>query len=201
MLERKLHLGLLGMLLDCEQQSNCQQMFFVKQSMSSSSSVQQEQLPSARSNFFLDYHKSSSSNSTTAWRGGGIRWTSRRLSLLLLHVFCVNPLFPFTHHQQQFSHYNTRGQREKLWREFFLDPSQCWDHRSEKVSEHQTVARVHMSVNEAIVLVGVNLVALSFLVAILPSSKLGRNYSFQVLSSTGERVVVVAWRRWVNAIC
>jgi len=171
--------------------------------MSSSSSVQQEQLPSARSNFFLDHHKSSSSssNSTTAWRGGGIRWTSRRRSLLLLHVFCVHPLFPFTHHQQQLSHYTARGQREKLWREFFLDPSQWWDHRSEKVSEHQTVARVHMSVTEAIALVGVNLVALSFLVAILPSSKLGRNYSFQVLSSTGEGVVVVPWRRWVNAIC
>jgi len=27
------------------------------------------------------------------------------------------------------------GQREKLWREFFLDPSQWWDHRSEKTNE------------------------------------------------------------------
>jgi hypothetical protein len=24
------------------------------------------------------------------------------------------------------------GHREKLWREFFLNPSQWWDHRSEK---------------------------------------------------------------------
>jgi hypothetical protein len=28
-------------------------------------------------------------------------------------------------------------QREKLWWEFFLDPSQWRDHRSEKVTEHQ----------------------------------------------------------------
>ncbi len=103
--------------------------------------------------------------------------------MLLLHVFGVHPLFPFTHHQPQLSHYTARGQREKLWREFFLDPSQWWDHRSENVSEHETVARVHMSVNEAIALVGVTLVgvtlvALSFLVAILPSSKLGRNLFF-----------------------
>jgi hypothetical protein len=27
-----------------------------------------------------------------------------------------------------------RGQREKLWREFFSDPSQWWDHRTEKVN-------------------------------------------------------------------
>jgi hypothetical protein len=30
------------------------------------------------------------------------------------------------------------GQREKRWREFFLDPSQWWDHRSKKVTEHQS---------------------------------------------------------------
>ncbi len=28
-------------------------------------------------------------------------------------------------------------EREKLQWEFFLDPSQWWDHRSEKVTEHQ----------------------------------------------------------------
>ncbi|CAK9870037.1 unnamed protein product [Sphagnum jensenii] len=27
-----------------------------------------------------------------------------------------------------------KGQREKLWREFFSDPSQWWDHRSEKMN-------------------------------------------------------------------
>jgi hypothetical protein len=30
------------------------------------------------------------------------------------------------------------AQRKKLWRAFFLDPSQWWDHRSEKVTEHQS---------------------------------------------------------------
>jgi hypothetical protein len=32
------------------------------------------------------------------------------------------------------------GQRENLWREFFSDPSQWWDHRSEKVTEHQILS-------------------------------------------------------------
>jgi hypothetical protein len=27
------------------------------------------------------------------------------------------------------------AQNEKLWREFFSDPSQWWDHRSEKVND------------------------------------------------------------------
>jgi hypothetical protein len=30
------------------------------------------------------------------------------------------------------------GEREKLWRDFFSDPSQWWDHRPEKVIEHQS---------------------------------------------------------------
>jgi hypothetical protein len=30
------------------------------------------------------------------------------------------------------------GQGEKRWQEFFLDPSQWWDHRPEKVTEHQS---------------------------------------------------------------
>jgi hypothetical protein len=47
------------------------------------------------------------------------------------------------------------GHREKLWREFFLDPSQWWDHRPEKVTEHQSC---HSSpVNGAIALEGVNI--------------------------------------------
>ncbi|CAK9225564.1 unnamed protein product [Sphagnum troendelagicum] len=104
----------------------------------SSSSAQQEQLPSARFKFVL---KHNSSSSTTAWRGG--RWTVRNV---LLRV-CVH----FTH--QRLSHYTALlsgphrigteaaltdhgkfpgGEREKLWREFFKDPSQWWDHRSEK---------------------------------------------------------------------
>jgi hypothetical protein len=38
-----------------------------------------------------------------------------------------------------------RGQREKLWCEFFLDPLQGGDHGSEKVTGHQLCQRVHMS--------------------------------------------------------
>jgi hypothetical protein len=28
------------------------------------------------------------------------------------------------------------GKKEKLWQEFFSDPSQWWDHRSDKVTEY-----------------------------------------------------------------
>ncbi len=52
------------------------------------------------------------------------------------------------------------GQREKLWQDFFMDPSQWWDHRSEKVSEHQTCQS--SCVDGTIALVVVNLVALSW---------------------------------------
>ncbi len=38
-----------------------------------------------------------------------------------------------------------RGQREKLWCEFFLDPLKGGDHGSEKVTELQLCQRVHMS--------------------------------------------------------
>jgi hypothetical protein len=55
------------------------------------------------------------------------------------------------------------GHREKLWREFFLDPSQWWDHRPEKVTEHQSCHSSH--VNGAIALEGVNIpVSLSWLI-------------------------------------
>jgi hypothetical protein len=50
------------------------------------------------------------------------------------------------------------GEREKLWRDFFSDPSQWWDHRPEKVAEHQSCQSSH--VNGRIGLVGVNLVAI-----------------------------------------
>jgi hypothetical protein len=53
------------------------------------------------------------------------------------------------------------GQKEKLWREFFTDPSQWWDHRPEKVPEHQSSQS--SDVNGTIALVGVNLVPLSWL--------------------------------------
>jgi hypothetical protein len=76
------------------------------------------------------------------------------------------------------------GQREKLWRKFFLDPSQWWDHRSEKVTQHQTCRSSH--VNGTIALVALTLVAL------LPWSKLCRN-SIQVLCSCG--IVIAGWRR------
>ncbi len=55
---------------------------------------------------------------------------------------------------------------EKQWQEFFRDPSQCWDHRSEKVIEHQTCQSSH--VNGAITLVGVNLFSLCWLLLSCP---------------------------------
>jgi hypothetical protein len=48
--------------------------------------------------------------------------------------FCVIKLY---HLKGSFSAVPV-GQREKRWREFFLDPSQWWDHGSEKVTEHQS---------------------------------------------------------------
>jgi hypothetical protein len=55
---------------------------------------------------------------------------------------------------------------QKLWQEFFRDPSQCWDHRSEKVSEHQTCQSSH--VNGAIPLVDVNLYSICWLLLSCP---------------------------------
>jgi hypothetical protein len=55
---------------------------------------------------------------------------------------------------------------QKLWQEFFRDPSQCWDHRSEKVIEHQTCQSSH--VNGAIPLVGVNFFSLCWLLVSCP---------------------------------
>jgi hypothetical protein len=37
------------------------------------------------------------------------------------------------------------GQREELWQDFFVDSSQWWDHRSEKVIEHCNPVRAQMS--------------------------------------------------------
>ncbi len=48
-----------------------------------------------------------------------------------------------------------RGPREELWQDLFLDPSQWWEHGSEK--EHQSCQSSH--VNGAICLIGVNRVA------------------------------------------
>jgi len=73
------------------------------------------------------------------------------------------------------------GHREKLWREFFLDPSQWWDHRPEKVAEHQSCYSSH--VNGAKALEGVN-IPVSLLVDTLPFSELVRN-SFRVLCNGG----------------
>jgi hypothetical protein len=55
------------------------------------------------------------------------------------------------------------GQRQKLWRDFFLDPSKWWDHRSEEVTERRFGQTSHF--NGAISLVGVNLLALSRLLS------------------------------------
>jgi hypothetical protein len=60
------------------------------------------------------------------------------------------------------------GQREKQWREFFLDPSQWWDHRSAKVIEHQ------FSQNSRVV--DVNLATLSWLLS-GRALNLGRSFS------------------------
>ncbi|CAM6067263.1 unnamed protein product [Sphagnum tenellum] len=111
--------------------------------MSSSAAVQQ--LPCARSHSFLD-HESSSISFTTTWRRG--KSTKKRSSLLRV---CVHPqlhltyqqlfqytaLLPRVHGKETEATLRVHGncQREKLWREFFLDPSQWWDHRSEKTNE------------------------------------------------------------------
>jgi hypothetical protein len=80
------------------------------------------------------------------------------------------------HHSKGNFYTLAAGQREKLWREFFLDPSQWWDHRSEKVSERQTSQSSH--VNGAIACVSVNLVALSWLL-----SCPGRNFEEIIFQS------------------
>jgi hypothetical protein len=64
-------------------------------------------------------------------------------------------------------------ERERLWREFFSDPSQWWDYKPEKVTEYQSCQGSH--VNAALALVGVNLVALS-LIAILSWSRLWQEF-------------------------
>ncbi|CAM6061129.1 unnamed protein product [Sphagnum tenellum] len=111
--------------------------------MSSVSSVEQVQLSCARSKSFLEH--GSSSSSTTKWR-------SSRRSLLL--PVCVHQQLYFTHQQRsQDTEFLPRahrieteaalrdhgnfpgGEREKLWRDFFSDPSQWWDHRPEKKNE------------------------------------------------------------------
>jgi len=40
------------------------------------------------------------------------------------------------------------NKKEKRWREFFSDPSQWWDHRSEKVSEYDCCC--HNSLDKAL---------------------------------------------------
>ncbi len=59
-----------------------------------------------------------------------------------------------------------RGHTEKQWQESFRDPSQYWDQRSDKVSEHQTCQSSH--VNGAIPVVGVNLFLLCWLLLSCP---------------------------------
>jgi len=58
------------------------------------------------------------------------------------------------------------GHTEKLRQEFFVDPSHWWDQRPEKVTEHHSCQSSH--VNGAIALVGVNLVALCWLLQSCP---------------------------------
>ncbi len=66
-------------------------------------------------------------------------------------------------------------------REFFSDPLQWWDHRSKETSEHQSYQSSHL--NRAIAPVGVNLVALSWLLS-CHGLNFGRN-SFQILCTGG----------------
>jgi hypothetical protein len=109
----------------------------------SSSSVQQVQFPCAGCNSFLD-HKDNSF--TTATWGIG-RPTMRSLLLLVClhsHLHCTHQqLLQYTALLPRARPLETKaplrdqgrfpgGQREKLWRELFLDPSQWSDHRSEK---------------------------------------------------------------------
>jgi hypothetical protein len=82
-----------------------------------------------------------------------------------------------------------------VWQEFFSDALQWWDHRSKKVTEHQSCQRSH--VNEAIALAVVNLLALSWFLS-CHGLKFGRN-SFQILC-TGS-IVEVRWGIKINAIC
>ncbi|KAH8958034.1 hypothetical protein BDL97_07G123400 [Sphagnum fallax] len=114
--------------------------------MSSSSSLQQFQSLCARSRPFLDHKGSVSSTST--WRRG----SSTRRSMLLrvcvhLQFHCTHQqllqhaaLLPRAHQIQTETAFREHGkfpggQKEKLWREFFTDPSQWWDHRPEKANE------------------------------------------------------------------
>lgn len=88
---RQLHLGLLGMLLHCEEPERAIAKGFCEGAMSSSSSVQQVQLACARSKSFLD-HKSSSSSTTT--------WEKREVNQEELTATClcapIIPLYPST---------------------------------------------------------------------------------------------------------
>jgi hypothetical protein len=83
------------------------------------------------------------------------------------------------------------GQRGKLWWEFFSDPSQLWDRRSEKVSEHESYQSSHGAIGA---LVDANLVAL--LVAIVPWSKLWQKlFSDPLYWWDGSAMVVVGWKK------
>ncbi len=53
------------------------------------------------------------------------------------------------------------GHREKRWREFFLNPWQWWNHRSEKVTEHQ------FSQNSHVLLMSILLLSLGYYRAVL----------------------------------
>jgi hypothetical protein len=81
------------------------------------------------------------------------------------------------------------GEREKLWQEFLLDASQWCDHISEKVTEHQSCQDSY--VNGAIALVGVNHVALCWLLS-CHGLKFGRN-SCQLLCTGGIDTDDIEW--------
>jgi len=108
--------------------------------MFSSSSVQH--LQCAGFNSFLD-HKSSSSSSTTT------DWTHSMQDAAPHRAFYVIKLHDL---KGSFSAVPA-GQREKLWQKFFLDPSQWWDHRADKVTEHQSCQSSHVNIAIAVNLV------------------------------------------------
>jgi len=104
------------------------------------------QLPCARSNSFLDHKRRR--RSTTRWiRGRSIKrslplrvWVHPQLQFTHQQLLQYTALLPRAHRTETVAalrdYGNLReGQKEKLWREFFLDPSQWWDHRSEKANE------------------------------------------------------------------
>ncbi len=90
-MQRQLHLGLLGMLLHCEEPERAIAKGFCEGAVSSSSSLQQVQLACARSIFFLD--QKSSSSSTATWEKWEVNQEGLTATCLCAPII---PLYPST---------------------------------------------------------------------------------------------------------